>query len=291
MAFDRAAAKASGYSDEEIDAYLQANPHVAKETPPAPVSADTPPPPSTEVPDINRTAEALATAGLGAGNVISGVGGAVKDLIAPAASAYGAYKLGQVANSAINRFGQGAAANPVPQGPVAPNIGTPGNPIGAQTARTVPVSGAVAPEGVPIQRVAQQAATTAAAPAEASMMARAGQMASQYAPAMRAGLGMAGRLAGPAGLAYSLYQAAPELHAAGQQLNLGQAQQRMRQAQQAPLTMPTPAPLSAQEANNLLASGDERTINIYGGRQKLMSIANPNALNSGFAQQLNRMGR
>jgi hypothetical protein len=142
----------------------------------------------------------------------------------------------------------------------------------------------------PEAQMAAQAARTAA-PAEASMMARAGQMASQYAPAMRAGLGMAGRLAGPAGLAYSAYQAAPELAAAGQQLNLGQAQQRMRQAQQAPLSMPTPAPLSAQEANNLLASGDERTINIYGGRQKLMAVANPNALNSGFAQQLNRMGR
>jgi len=304
MAFDRAAAKASGYSDEEIDAYLQANPHVAKETPPAPVSADAPPPPSTQVPDIDRTNEMLGVAGLGAGNVVSSLVSTAKDLIPTAASAYGAYKLGQVANAAINKFGQGAAGNPVPQGPVNSNIGTPGNPIGAQTARTVPVSGAVAPESVPIQRAGSQVtgavapeaqmaarAATTAAPAEASMMARAGQMASQYAPAMRAGLGMAGRLAGPAGLAYSAYQAAPELHAAGQQLNLGQAQQRMRQAQQAPLTMPTPAPLSAQEANNLLASGDERTINIYGGRQKLMSIANPNALNSGFAQQLNRMGR
>jgi hypothetical protein len=55
--------------------------------------------------------------------------------------------------------------------------------------------------------------------------------------------------------------------------------------------MPTPAPLSAQEARNLLASGDERTINIYGGRAKLQAIANPNALNSGYAQELKRLGR
>jgi hypothetical protein len=48
---------------------------------------------------------------------------------------------------------------------------------------------------------------------------------------------------------------------------------------------------SAQEAQNLLASGDERTINIYGGRQKLQQIANPNAFNSGYAQQLNSLGR
>jgi hypothetical protein len=198
--------------------------------------------------------------------------------------------VGNIAQRAANMAQNYAGAAPGPVNPATAPVGTPANPVGAQTARTVPVSGAVAPESVPITRAATQTAA-AAAPAEASMISRAGQMASQYAPAMRAGLGMAGRLAGPAGLAYSLYQAAPELHAAGQQLNLGQAQQRMRQAQQAPLTMPTPAPLSAQEANNLLASGDERTINIYGGRQKLMSIANPNALNSGFAQQLNRMGR
>ena len=48
---------------------------------------------------------------------------------------------------------------------------------------------------------------------------------------------------------------------------------------------------SAQEARNLLASGDERTINIYGGRQRLNAIANPNAINSGYAQELRTLGR
>jgi hypothetical protein len=49
----------------------------------------------------------------------------------------------------------------------------------------------------------------------------------------------------------------------------------------------TPSP---QEAKNLLDSGDERTINIYGGRQRLESIIRPNAFNSGFVNQLGRMG-
>jgi hypothetical protein len=50
---------------------------------------------------------------------------------------------------------------------------------------------------------------------------------------------------------------------------------------------------SAQEARNLLDSGDERTINMYGGRLKLQGLASPgpNAFNSGFAQELNRLGR
>jgi len=294
MAFDRAAAKASGYSDEEINAYLQANPEVEKNTPPAPAGADAPPAPSTQVPDIDRTSEMMATAGLGAGAAISGAAGLAKDLISPAATAYGAYKLNQVANAAINRMGQPIGGNPVPSGPVNPAVGTPASPIGSPTATNVPVTGAVAPESVPIQQVAQQTARTAA-PAEASMMSRAGQLASQYAPAMRAGLGMAGRVAGPAGLAMGAYDAGQMARETdlGGRLAGGQGQR----AQQASTNMLnrnvsgyTPNP---QEAQNILASGDERTINMYGGRLKLQGLASPgpNAFNSGFAQQLNRMGR
>ena len=297
MAFDRAAAKASGYSDEEIDAYLQANPHVAKETPPAPAGTDTPPPPSTEVPDINRTNEALATAGLGAGNVISGVGGAVKDLIAPAASAYGAYKLGQVANAAINKFGQG---------PVAPTIGTPANPIGAQstpTARNVPVTGAVAPEPVPVQQVSPQAANMR--PAQAMPFSQAARTAapeassimSRVAPYLQTAGKIAApiaRVAGPAGLAMGAYNAGQMARETGLGGRLaGGEAQRAPQAFTGMLNRNvsgyTP---NAQEARNILSSGDERTINMYGGRLKLQGLASPgpNAFNSGFAQQLNRLG-
>jgi hypothetical protein len=263
MAFDRAAAKEAGYSDAEIDAYLQANPAAAKDTPPAPATADTPPPPSTVVPEIDRTASTLGTAGLGVGAIAD----VAKDIVAPAATAYGAYKVGQVANAAINKM----------SGPVAPTsapVGSPGNPIGGPV---VPQSAApMAP---------------AAAPAQQSMMSRASQLANRYAPVLRAGATTAGRMAGPAGMAYGVYESAPELAAAGGRLNTGQAQTAMRQARQAPMNMPTPAPLTATEAKNLLDSGDERTINIYGGRAKLMSIIQPNAINSGYTQELARLSR
>ena len=82
----------------------------------------------------------------------------------------------------------------------------------------------------------------------------------------------AARVAGPAGMAANLYEAQPYLAEAGPQLSSGQAQGRMAQAQQMAINRPTPAPLSPQEASNLLASGDERTINIYGGRGRLNEI-------------------
>lgn len=82
----------------------------------------------------------------------------------------------------------------------------------------------------------------------------------------------AARVAGPVGMAYNMYEAAPYLAKAGPELTSGAAQNRMAQAQNMMLSRPTPAPLSPTEASNLLASGDERTINIYGGRARLNDI-------------------
>jgi hypothetical protein len=103
----------------------------------------------------------------------------------------------------------------------------------------------------------------------------------------------AGRVLGPAGMAMNVYDAAQFAREADLGGRLARGEGRL--AQQAFNNMVNQNTSgyqpSAQEANNLLASGDERTINIYGGRRKLQAIANPNALNSGFAQQLNSMGR
>lgn len=82
----------------------------------------------------------------------------------------------------------------------------------------------------------------------------------------------AARVAGPVGMAANLYEAAPYLEQAGPELSSGRAQGRIAQAQQQMLNQPTPAPLSPIEASNLLSSNDERTINIYGGRQRLEEI-------------------
>jgi hypothetical protein len=102
-----------------------------------------------------------------------------------------------------------------------------------------------------------------------------------------------GKIAGPAGLAMNAYDAAQFAREAdlGGRLARGEgkiAQQTFNNMVNKNTSGYQP---SAQEAKNLLDSGDERTINIYGGRQKLQSIANPNAFNSGFAQQLNTLGR
>ena len=75
MQFDREAAKAAGYTDAEIDAYLAAKPREeqAAEGPVAPTSAE-PPPPSTTIPEVDRTNEYMGTAGayLGqAGNLLT----------------------------------------------------------------------------------------------------------------------------------------------------------------------------------------------------------------------------
>jgi hypothetical protein len=82
----------------------------------------------------------------------------------------------------------------------------------------------------------------------------------------------AARVAGPVGMAANLYEAAPYLEKAGPELTSGAAQNRMAEAQRMMLSRPTPAPIRPDEASNLLASGDERTINIYGGRSRLEEV-------------------
>lgn len=84
----------------------------------------------------------------------------------------------------------------------------------------------------------------------------------------------AARIAGPVGIGMNLYEAQPYLAEAGPELSSGRAQDRIRSARMAMLNAPTPAPLTPQEAGNLLASGDERTIGIYGGRARLQEIIN-----------------
>jgi hypothetical protein len=91
----------------------------------------------------------------------------------------------------------------------------------------------------------------------------------------------AGRVAGPAGLAMNIYEASPYLEQAqiGQNTASGQVNQMMQAAKQAQLNRPTPAPLTPQEATNLLQSGDQRTIDIYGGAAALQQIATGQAVN------------
>lgn len=98
-----------------------------------------------------------------------------------------------------------------------------------------------------------------------------GYIAGMAGPALRG----AARVAGPAGMAYNMYEAYPHLQQAniGPRMESGEVAQMSRGARQAQMSMPTPAPLKPQEAANLLMSGDQRTIDIYGGAQRLSQQA------------------
>ena len=103
-------------------------------------------------------------------------------------------------------------------------------------------------------------------------------------------LKVAAKVAGPVGMAANLYEAAPYLEQAGPELASGAAQNRMAQAQRMILDRPTPAPIRPDEASNLLASGDERTINIYGGRSRLQEIISAGIKQKAFGKILNTAG-
>jgi hypothetical protein len=348
MAFDRAAAKEAGYTDEEINAYLQANPEVAKDTPPAPAGKDEPPAPSTKISDVDHTASTLATVGMGAGNFVAehpyltgaaalaagkalGLGGPADKLASKVIPGY------DVAKSAVGaaqeftgRYGERTAVQefntlmnnytkmnhdirqyvkdgkPVPQSLLdaqtklgqqieaaqarIPTQGGPVNPAtapGTAPAPTAPAqaAGAIAPEA----EAAAQAARTAAAPTNAissgfsqqlQNLSRGGaNILGRISPYLEAAGRIAApvaRVAGPVGMAASAYEAYPYLQQAqiGPRTQSGEVKQMVNAANRMALNMPTAAPLSATEARNLLDSGDERTIKIYGGRQRLQQIIN-----------------
>ena len=83
------------------------------------------------------------------------------------------------------------------------------------------------------------------------------------------------KVAGPVSLAYDVAQAYPYYQAANapERMASGEVGRQVSQARRAMLSQPTPAPLTPQEAANLLASGDRRTIDIYGGVNKLLETA------------------
>lgn len=84
----------------------------------------------------------------------------------------------------------------------------------------------------------------------------------------------AARVAGPVGLAYDVYEAYPYLKQAelGARSASGETANLRQQAQQRQINMPTPAPLTSQEAANLYQSGDMRLRQIYQNDAELASL-------------------
>ena len=159
MAFDREAARQAGYSDAEIDAYLREERN--KKRAPAPTTtaeeSDTPPDSTTVVPE----------AGSGVAGGVTTTAMALAPHAATGAGIYTAYKLGKPIYEKINQR----------LNPVAPSIGTPGNPIGGN-APLATAPGPVAP-AAPAPTMAPAAAPAQAA--EASLLDKTSAMIRQLA--------------------------------------------------------------------------------------------------------------
>jgi len=208
MAFDRQAAKEEGYTDEEIDAYLQAE--SKKKNEPATISINDLPAPTTVIQEPGTSAAAVtATAGMAVAPYVLPAAGAAAAAIG-GSKLYGAWNASAQAAQALadanmateQGRAQRAAQKITPQmarpGPA--NFG-PGTAMPTQP-YSVPVSGPVAPPAS-APAMAQQAAQQTA---RQSMADKVRQMAAQrIIPVM----GQAGEMAGQA-----LSKAAPLLRGA-----------------------------------------------------------------------------
>lgn len=144
----------------------------------------------------------------------------------------------------LNKSGQFA-----PKTPINPIQVNPASPVGQAVA-----GGAAAEEGSTfIARMAQKFAP----------------MAQRVAPV----LNTAGRVAGPAGLAYNAYEAANYAQQAelGKRLAGGEGQSAQTAFRNA--NTQYGAPISREQAITVLQSGNQRDIDAFGGRDKLMQLA------------------
>jgi hypothetical protein len=211
MAFNREAAKAEGYTDEEIDAYLQQQSGQKKE--PTTISIDDLPAPTTVIQEPGTSAASVATtAGLAAAPYVLPAAGAAAAAVGGSklygawnASAQAAKALADAKMASEQGIAQRAAMkmNPQMARPGPANFG-PGTAMPTQPYQA-PVSGPVVPQAAPASApaVAQQ---TVQQTARQSMADKVRQLAAQrIIPVM----GQAGEMAGQA-----LSKAAPLLRGA-----------------------------------------------------------------------------
>lgn len=192
MAFDRQAAKAEGYTDEEIDAYLQQQSGKKKE--PATISIDDLPAPTTVIQEPGTSPAAVATtAGLAvapyalpaAGAAAAAVGGS-KLYGAWNASAQAAKALADAKMASEQGIAQRAAMKMNPQ------MARPG-PASFGPGTAMPTQPYSAPVQAPVASQVAQAGARQGGPAQQSMAQRIRQMAMQRI--LPAGAGGAGAVA------------------------------------------------------------------------------------------------
>jgi len=230
MAFDRAAAKAAGYSDEEIDAYLQSQPATVQA--PAPVQQaeaepGEPPAPTTVIPEVGSTSgnitEAATLGGMAVAPYVLPAAGA-------AAAAYGGSKLygawnasaqaaqaladAKMASEAgIAERAAAKAAGRIP-GPVAPQA-APGTSAILDSSGRPMVRQPIAPQPAPAAQAAEQSMASrvrqAAAQRIAGLSESAGNMLGRAAPyaARAAGVAGAALMPGNAGQNYNFPTTGP----------------------------------------------------------------------------------
>lgn len=201
----------------------------------------------------------------------------------PKATVEGAVAVGQTYKNVqdyLNKSGQFARPTPpvptTPTGPLPDELAAAQKIVGQQTPaqamRTWQTGGQVAE--VAGGKAAQEGATFIERMAAkfAPLAQRVAPVVAQAAPV----LNTVSRVAGPAGLAYNAYEAGQFARNAQLGQRLAQGEGRLAQAVGRDVMLNRNISgyvPSKQEAANLLASGDERTINIYGGRQRLEQIA------------------
>lgn len=216
MAFDREAAKAEGYTDDEINAYLQAEAEKAKQPAPPATDVGEPPAPQTKIDTVGTSPEAVATS----------AGLAVAPYVLPAAAAgaaalggsklYGSWKAGTQAAENLAAAKLASEAGIADREFVRQGVMTPQEALDRQNVRDqalragkpVPtMAGPVAPQGAPVAGPvaptpqAQPASMTSRVQAAAAnkiqnlpganMMGSAGRMAGRLLPGVGTALNAA----------------------------------------------------------------------------------------------------
>jgi hypothetical protein len=227
MAFDRQAAKDAGYTDDEINAFVAANPEVEDKNAQQQQLANEPPAPSTVIPEINRTNERLGTAGLAVAPIVEKAAELAPYAVGAGAAYYAKNKLGQVAERGLtaleeankinagkearlmNRPGFGGAPTTTATPSTAPNYGNVRYNVPTATGPAVPtgpaMTGPVAPSPAAVN-AAEQGLGARVRDAAAQRIANLPAMGEMLGGAAR----MAGRVLGPASLALQTTDLGPQ---------------------------------------------------------------------------------
>jgi hypothetical protein len=211
---------------------------------------------------------------------------AVADLVAgsmlgapPKATVEGAQALGETYKNVRDYLGKTGKFVPPAAAPAAAPAAQAGV-IADELANAAKISRAIGPEGLAAGMKAGGVFPTAALPIGGpaaqqgakfieTTFAKLASMAQAVAPV----LNTVGRVAGPVGTAYNVYEASKFAHDAELGKRLAEGQGRVAQQAFRQNNTQYGAPVTRDQARAVLQSGSERDIQAFGGREKLQAIA------------------